>query len=432
MFGSSGIRGVANREITPQLGLAFGNAIGSIYPEVMIAHDPRIAGEMIENAVVSGLLSAGSKVIKAGMVPTPTLALASKKYGCGIMITASHNPAKYIGMKVFKDGMSFDSAQQKEIEQIMKEGNFKYADWEKTGHLRETGKAINEHKEIILKKTGRSSLKVVVDCGCGAASVITPYVLREMGCEVLTLNAQPDGFFPGREPEPLEETLSLLKSACIASGADLGIAHDGDADRMMAVDNKGRFVSGDKMLAFFAIREARNAIAVPVDTSRVIDDMLVGIKISHTKVGDVYVAEALKKINGDFGGEPSGAWIFPEISFCPDGIYAAARLVEILEKEGEFSGLLEAIPEYPVKRGAFPCRDKNKAMVKITEKIKGLGNINTLDGVRVDLKDGWILVRPSGTEPKIRITVESKERCDDLFNTAENIVRGAIESITHT
>ncbi|MCZ7361858.1 MAG: phosphoglucosamine mutase, partial [Candidatus Methanoperedens sp.] len=234
-------------------------------------------------------------------------------------------------------------------------------------------------------------------------------------------------FFPGREPEPLDETLSLLKSACIASGADLGIAHDGDADRMMAVDNKGRFVSGDKMLAFFAIREARNAIAVPVDTSRVIDDMLGGIKISHTKVGDVYVAEALKKINGDFGGEPSGAWIFPEVSLCPDGIYAAARLVEIVEKEGEFSGLLEAIPEYPVKRGAFPCRDKNKAMVKITEKLKGLGNINTLDGVRVDLKDGWILVRPSGTEPKIRITVESKERCDDLFNKAENIVRGAIE-----
>ncbi len=427
MFGSSGIRGVANREITPQFGLALGNAVGSIYPEVMIAHDPRIAGEMIENAVVSGLLSAGSKVIKAGMVPTPTLALASKKYGCGIMITASHNPASYIGMKVFKDGMSFDMTQQKEIEQIMKKGNFKYADWEKTGHLNETRKAINEHKEVILKKTGNAGLKVVVDCGCGAASVITPYVLREMGCEVLTLNAQPDGFFPGREPEPLDETLGLLKSSVIASGADLGIAHDGDADRMMAVDNEGRFVSGDKMLAFFAIREARNAIAVPVDTSRVIDDMLGGIKISRTKVGDVYVAEALKKINGDFGGEPSGAWIFPEVSYCPDGIYAAARLVEILEKEGEFSGLLAAINEYPVKRGAFPCRDKNKAMVKIAEKLKGLGNINSLDGVRVDLKDGWILVRPSGTEPKIRITVESKERCNDLFNKAENIVRGAIE-----
>jgi phosphoglucosamine mutase len=195
---------------------------------------------------------------------------------------------------------------------------------------------------------------------------------------------------------------------------------------MMAVDNEGRFVSGDEMLAFFAIREAKKAIAVPVDTSRVIDDLLTGIKISRTKVGDVYVAETLKKIEGEFGGEPSGAWIFPKISLCPDGIYAAARLVEIVEKEGEFSKLLASIPEYPVKRYAFQCTDKKKAMIKISEKLKRLGDINTLDGVRVDLDDGWILVRPSGTEPKIRITVESKDRCDELYKIAEDIVKGAI------
>jgi phosphoglucosamine mutase len=427
MFGSSGIRGLANIEITPQLALDFGNAVGSIYPEVLIGRDPRIAGKMIENAVVAGLLSAGSKVVKAGMVPTPTLALASKEYGCGIMITASHNPARYIGMKVFKKGMSFDTEQQKEIEKILEGGRFKYAGWEKTGSIREMETAVEDHKEVILKNTLQADLKVVVDCGCGAASVITPYVLQEMGCEVLTLNSQPDGHFPGREPEPVDETLGLLKSTVIAAGADLGIAHDGDADRMMAVDNRGRFVSGDKMLAFFAAREARNAIAVPVDTSRVIDDMLPDIEISRTRVGDVYVAEALKKINGEFGGEPSGAWIFPEVSFCPDGIYAAARLVELLKKEGEFGRLLESIPEYPVKRGAFHCRDKKKAMVKITRELIELGEINTLDGARVDLEDGWILVRPSGTEPKIRITVESRDRCDELFKIADGIVKGAVE-----
>src|SRR3972149_10352962 len=235
MFGSSGIRGVANREITPQLGLAFGNAIGSIYPEVMIAHDPRIAGEMIENAAVSGLLSAGSKVIKAGMVPTPTLAMASKEHGCGIMITASHNPAQYIGMKVFKDGMSFDTMQQEEIEDILNNGKFTYATWERTGNLSTIQTALSDHSEIILQNTQRVELRVVVDCGCGAASVITPYVLQEMGCEVITLNSQPDGRFPGREPEPVDETLGLLKSTVRAADADLGIAHDGDADRMMAV-----------------------------------------------------------------------------------------------------------------------------------------------------------------------------------------------------
>jgi phosphoglucosamine mutase len=195
---------------------------------------------------------------------------------------------------------------------------------------------------------------------------------------------------------------------------------------MMAVDDKGRFVSGDKMLAFFAAREAKKAIAVPVDTSRVIDDILSGVKISRTKVGDVYVAQELNKIGGEFGGEPSGAWIFPKISLCPDGIYAAARLVELVEKEGTLSKLLDSIPEYPVKRGAFPCPDKKKAMAEIARKLGGLGEVNTLDGAKVDLEDGWILVRPSGTEPKIRITVESANKCDELFNKASDIVRRAI------
>ncbi len=426
MFGSSGIRGIANSEITPRFALNFGLAVGSLYPEVMVGHDPRVPGEMIEHAVVAGLLSAGSKVIKVGMVPTPTLAIASRNYGCGIMITASHNPARYIGMKVFKNGMSFDTRQQEEIEEILKNESFGYAGWEKTGDLSTTKSALGEHSGSILRNVSSAGLQVVVDCGCGAASVLTPYVLKEMGCEVITLNSQPDGRFPGREPEPVDETLGVLKSTVKAADADLGIAHDGDADRMMAVDDKGRFVSGDKMLAFFAAREAKKAIAVPVDTSRVIDDILNGVKISRTKVGDVYVAQELNKIDGEFGGEPSGAWIFPKISLCPDGIYAAARLVEIVEKEGKFSKLLDSIPEYPVKRGAFPCQDKKKAMAEIAHKLGGLGEINTLDGVRVDLEDGWILVRPSGTEPKIRITVESADKCDELFSKASDIVRRAI------
>jgi phosphoglucosamine mutase len=426
MFGSSGIRGVANSEITPRFALEFGLAVGSLYSDVMVGHDPRVPSEMIEHAVVAGLLSAGSKVVKAGMVPTPTLAIASRNYGCGIMITASHNPARYIGMKVFKNGMSFDTRQQEEIEDVLKNGSFSYAGWEKTGGLSTVKSALGEHSGSILRNVSSAGLKVVVDCGCGAASVLTPYILKEMGCEVITLNSQPDGRFPGREPEPVDETLGVLKSTVKATDADLGIAHDGDADRMMAVDDKGRFVSGDKMLAFFATREAEKAIAVPVDTSRVIDDILNGVKISRTKVGDVYVAQELNKIDGEFGGEPSGAWIFPKISLCPDGIYAAARLVELVEKEGTFSKLLDSIPEYPVKRGAFPCPDKKKAMAEIASKLGGLGETNTLDGVRVDLEDGWILVRPSGTEPKIRITVESANKCDELFNKASEIVRRAI------
>ncbi len=425
-FGSSGIRGLANKEITPQLALNFGLAVGSIYSNVIIGHDPRVSSEMLESAVVAGLLSAGSEVVKIGMAPTPTLALASHDFDCGIMITASHNPAPYNGMKIFRKGMSFDTKQQKEIEDVLNKERFMYASWEKTGSLSVMENALEKHSETILKKTKSAGLKVVLDCGCGAGSALTPYVLREMGCQVMTLNSQPDGHFPGRNPEPNEENLSLLKSVVKSTGANLGIANDGDADRMMAVDNQGRFVTGDKMLAFFAIREAKRAIAVPVDSSRVIDDILTGIKISRTKVGDIYISEELNKIEGDFGGEPSGAWIFPAISYCPDGILAAAKLVEMVEMEGNFGTLLDAIPEYPMKRSAFPCEDKNKSMIRITEKLEKLGRLNTLDGVRVDLDEGWILVRPSGTEPKIRITVESRNECAELYTVAEDIVKGAI------
>lgn len=427
LFGSSGIRGLANKEITSELALKVGAAVGSLYDSVVIAHDPRTSGEMIEHALISGLLSTGCNVARAGMVPTPTLAFAARNYDCGLVVTASHNPPEYIGIKFWnKDGKAFDTQQQGKIASIIRNKRWKNAKWADIGKVSIKSDVTEEHAAYILKKAGEVALKVVIDCGCGAASVLTPFVLREMGCEVITLNSQPDGHFPGRDPEPADANLGLLKNTVKAAGADLGIAHDGDADRMMAVDNKGRFVSGDKMLAFFALREAKKAIAVPVDTSSVIDDILDGIKISRTKVGDVYVAEELNKIGGDFGGEPSGTWIFPKMSFCPDGIYAAARLVEIVEKEGRFDKLLDSIPEYPIKRGAFPCKDKKNAMLKIAERLRKFGEINTIDGIRLDIEDGWILVRPSGTEPKIRVTVESINRCNELYNMASEIVRRAI------
>lgn len=435
LFGSSGVRGIANEEITPQLALNFGLAVGSIYPEVVVGHDPRISSEMVEHAIVAGLLSAGSKVVKVGMIPTPTLAIASQKYGCGIMVTASHNPAKYVGMKFFKDGMSFNIGRQEEIEYILGKQKFLHAKWEKTGDLSVVGDALKIHHGLIMKNTTRSSLKVVVDCGNGAASVITPYVLMDMGCEVIPINSQPDGHFPGRDPEPINVNLGKLKATVKGCGADIGIAHDGDADRMMAVDNLGRFISGDKLLALFAIREAKTAIAVPLDTSIVIDDILnkinKKIKISRTRVGDIYISEELCKTGGEFGGEPSGAMIFPRISMCPDGIYAAARLVEIVEKEGKLSKLIESIPEYPIKRGKIQCSNKESTMNEIVGEINKLGKvgkISMLDGVRVDFDEGWILIRPSGTEPIIRITAESANMCGDLYETAHEIVRKACEN----
>ncbi len=428
LFGSSGIRGIANKEITPELALKVGLAVGSMHDSAVIGRDPRTSGEMIEHAVISGLLSVGCNVTRIGMVSTPTLAFAARNYDCGVMVTASHNPPEYGGIKLWnRDGMAFDSEQQDEIESVIQNKAWKTAEWNSIGRVNETN-VIEEHAEMILEKVGRASLKVVVDCGCGAASTITPYVLRRMGCHVITLNSQPDGFFPARNPEPVEKNLEMLKKATVTFGADLGIAHDGDADRMMAVDNKGRFVEGDKLLAFFGLRETRKSIVVPVDTSMMVDDVLKDRKVYRTRVGDVYVAEELKKRNADFGGEPSGSWIFPGISLCPDGIYAAARLVEIVENEGRLDSLVDELPAYPMIRGTISCSNDKKeaAMGKIGNGLKEMGEVSSIDGIRVDTKEGWILVRPSGTEPKIRITAEARNDVENLYARAEKVVKEAL------
>ena len=428
LFGSSGIRGLANKEITPGLALSVGLAVGSLHGSAVIARDPRTSGEMIEHAVISGLLSAGCSVTRVGMVPTPTLAYAARNFSCGIMITASHNPSQYCGIKVWnRDGIAFDSRQQDEIESIIKERTWKTAEWQNIGNVYQAD-AIEDHARMILSKVGRASLKVVVDCGCGAASVITPYVLRRMGCTVITLNSQPDGFFPARDPEPVEKNLELLKKATLSFGADLGIAHDGDADRMMAVDGKGRYIEGDKLLAFFGIRETKHSIVVPVDTSIMVDDVLKGREIYRTRVGDVYIAEELKKRNAEFGGEPSGSWIFPGISLCPDGILAAARLVEIVQNEGRLDALIDELPTYPMIRGAVLCSNENKAaaMKKIAESLRKIGEVTDIDGIRVDADNGWILVRPSGTEPKIRITAEARKGVEELYAKAERLAKESL------
>ncbi len=428
LFGSSGIRGLANRDINPGLALKVGLAVGSLHKSVIIGRDPRTSGEMIEHGVISGLLSAGCNVTRAGMVPTPTLAFASRNYDCGIMITASHNPPEYGGIKLWnRNGMAFDSRQQDEIESLIKNEQWNTAAWNDIGTVREAD-IIEDHAMMILGKVGTSSLKVVVDCGCGAASVITPYVLRRMGCTVISLNSQPDGFFPARNPEPIEKNLEILKKTTLATGADLGIAHDGDADRMMAVDGHGGFLEGDRLLALFGIRESRKSIVVPVDTSLSVDDVLKGRTIYRTRVGDVYVAEELKRHDADFGGEPSGSWIFPGISLCPDGILAAARLAEIVQNEGKLDALTAEFPVYPMIRGSVPCSNemKGKTMGRISGILEKLGKVIDIDGIRVDTDDGWVLVRPSGTEPKIRITAEARQGVEELYAKVEKLVKESL------
>ena len=421
LFGTSGIRRVADKDLI-QLALEVGLAVGKVYGSVVVGSDTRTSSEAMKHALVSGLLAAGSRGSDAGVIPIPTLALAAREFDAGAMITASHNPPEYNGIKLLNpDGSAFGSAQQKQVEEMILDGSLSVARWDKIKSSSIYSWAVDRHIEHILRDfPGGLKLKVVLDCGCGAASVVTPYLLRKLGCEVITLNCYPSGFFP-HAIEPTESNLGDLMRATREFGADLGIAHDGDADRMMAVDDKGRFIPGDKLMALFARETGAKEIVTTIDASMVIDEM--GFSVTRTRVGDNYVSEELKK-GGDFGGEPSGNWVFPNISLCPDGIYAAAQLVAIAGRQ-KLSQLVDGIPRYPLLRGNISS--EGVVMSKLGRQLKAMEplSVSTIDGIKLNFEDGWLLIRASGTEPKIRVTAEAKgeARVRQLYDEGIRTIR---------
>ncbi len=236
---------------------------------------------------------------------------------------------------------------------------------------------------------------------------------------MVEISCCPSGF-PPRAIEPIESNLGNLIRATQESGADLGIAHDGDADRMMAVDDRGRFIPGDKLLVIFARSVGAKEVVTTLDASMAIDEM--GFSVRRTRIGDTYVSEELGK-GGDFGGEPSGSWIFPSVSLCPDGVYAAAQVVAIASQQ-KLSSLVDDVPGYPLLRGSI--NSNGVIMSSLESRLMALepSSVSKLDGIRLDFKDGWLLVRASGTEPKIRLTVEAKSeaRVRQLYDDGVGIM----------
>lgn len=427
LFGSSGIRGVTFKEITPELAVAIGASVGSDYRRVVVGRDTRTTGRMLEQGIIAGLTSVGASAYTAGIVSTPTLAYASREYDCGLMITASHNPPEYNGVKLWNsDGSAFDEHQTEEVERRILNEQYDPVPWMNIGSCFTHSGAVENHMQSVLDEIGSSDLKVVVDCGCGATFNITPALLRAMGNEVYTLNAQPDGYFPGRLPEPVEENLTDLKHMVRYKEADLGIAHDGDGDRMVAVDHRGNVIGGDRLLALFA-SQFRGDIATSIDASMIVEKVASGT-VHRTRVGDVFISQLLKENGLVFGGEPSGTFIFSSHGYFPDGIYAAALLCRLVE-ERPLEELLESIPSYPSFRTSFSFDPsmKEKLISRLDEEMRSMDCVRLLkiDGYRAEFSDGWFLIRISGTEPKLRVTAEasSYEKLEELKEKAENVVR---------
>jgi len=430
MFGTSGIRGPVGEDVTADLALSVGRALGIDTDRVVVGRDPRESGRLLVDALTAGLRESGTDVVDIGLAATPTIArgVGWMEADAGVAVTASHNPPSDNGIKLWQpSGQAFDAELRERVSDRIRRDVADLVDWEAIGD-RIDGNLRARHREALVEAVEIDrDLSVVVDVGNGAGSV-TVEALTALGCDVETLNAQPDGSFPGRPSEPTAQNCASLTALVANTDADLGIAHDGDADRMRAVTGDGQFLSGDLLLALFGRAAARpgQQVAVPVDTSLAVEDALgaEGIDTARTPVGDVYVAAAVAESNVAFGGEPSGAWIWPGETLCPDGPLAACKLAA-LAAERPLADRAAEVDTYPIRRTSVDTADKHAVMDRVRERVTAeYDDISTLDGVRVDLGDGWFLLRASGTQPLVRVTAEARtaDRADAIFAKAESLL----------
>ena len=447
LFGTNGVRGVVNsKEMDPLFAMRLGMAIGTFMKgPVMIGTDARTSNEMIKTACASGLMATGCNVLDCGIIPTPTLQYAVKigKAAGGVVITASHNPPEFNGIKAIdKDGTEMNRENEEAIEKIYHEGSFVRTDWARIGRLAAHATAIERYIGGIISKVDvaairRANLRVAVDCSNGAASLVTPKLLERLGVRYVTLNADPNGAFPGHNSEPTPENAKDLVELVKSGKFDFGFVHDGDADRTIFVDENGRYLYGDRSLAIVAkyvcSQKKGRLVVTTVGGSMCIEDAvrMAGGSVIYTKVGSPIVARAMMEKGGVFGGEENGGLIFAEFQYCRDGAMAAAKMLEIVAKEGKLSEVNDRIPQYSQCKVKTACPDesKQKVLTELSSSAEGR-RIDTTDGVKIFFDEGWVLLRPSGTEPIFRIYSESKTKAkaeqlaEDYKKRVEKIMRG--------
>jgi phosphomannomutase len=481
LFGTAGIRGDATERVTPELALAVGraagrdavDAVGAAGAEFVVGRDGRTTGPALASAVEAGLLSAGATVRRAGVLPTPALAFASQGRR-GVMLTASHNPPTDNGLKLFVDGVEYDRSMERAVESRVDEGSAPVR-WDRWGGT-ESVAPLPRYRDAVVAyarelpaavgagpaesdaggagagegETGGvlDGLRVAVDSGNGVGALGTPWVLRELGARVVGLNDTVDGHFPGRESKPTPESLSDLRRFVADGDFDLGLAHDGDADRLVVVDGAGEVVHEDTVLAVLAAAYVRSAVdgdgeraADPVvvttpNASGRIDEQVAaaggrvervrlgalheGIADARAAGGDVvFAAEPWKQIHTAFGG-----WI--------DGVCSAAVVARLVADHPDgLAGLRAPVTERPYRKVSVPCPDEAKrdAMARLESTLPETFpecDVDTDHGVRLEFPDAsWLLVRPSGTEPYVRLYAESDD-VEALVETARAAVERAV------
>ena len=441
-FGTDGVRGVANTGLTCDLAYKLGRAGGFVLAQnehkdnvkVVVGKDTRVSGDMLEASLIAGLMSVGCDVITVGVVPTPAVAYLIKKYDadCGVVISASHNPFEYNGIKFFNDkGYKLDDELEFKIEEYIDDIDKieYYPTGEKLGKkifLHNAQKDYVEYLKSIIKED-LSGLKVVLDCANGAACKVAPEVFKELGADVIAIHNDPDGInindkCGSTHPE-------LLCEAVLKSGADLGLAYDGDADRLIAVNEQGQIVDGDHIMILSAIylkkkkKLAKDTLVVTVmsNIGLTIAAKEHGIELATTGVGDRYVLEEMVKSGYNLGGEQSGHMIFLDYNTTGDGVLSSLFLASIVKEENKkLSDLASVMTQYPqvLVNATIKNENKNKYMeiTEIKEEIEKIENL--LHG------EGRVLIRPSGTEPLVRVMLEGKEegQLKELATNLANLI----------
>ncbi|WP_424002006.1 phosphoglucosamine mutase [Haloarcula salina] len=455
VFGSSGVRGVAGHELTPRYVLRVAQAAGAVWREdhdrVAIARDTRMTGRTFTNAATAGLTGVGFDVDRLGVVPTPGLQAYCEREGVpGVMITASHNPPAYNGVKLIgHEGVELTRSTLDRIETALRADDPAYADWETVGADTAIESTRRRYREQLLEAVDRdriadADLTVVVDPGHGAGSLTSPELFRELGCEVHTVNAQPDGRFPGRNPEPVAENLADLRSLVRSTDADLGFAHDGDADRAMFVDETGSHVEGDAALAALAAAEldADDSVVSAVNASQRLVDVVedAGASLSLTPIGSTYIVSRIRNLQNEgahvaIAGEGNGGILFPDYRIARDGAFTAAKFLELVA-DRPASDIAAAYDDYHnVRRNLhYETEDERETMLDgiETHAREATADLDTTDGYRLDYGDGWVLARPSGTEPVVRVYAEARtpDRAGELAETMVDRATRDVEAYT--
>ncbi|MFH0964305.1 MAG: phosphoglucosamine mutase [Planctomycetota bacterium] len=445
MIGISGIRGIIGESLTPELLIRFASAFGTYLSggKVVVGRDTRISGAMIKHSVFAGLMSTGCEVVDVDVATTPSVSLMVKELGArgAVVITGSHNPVEWNALKFMgSDGEILPERRARELLDIYYAGSFRNVSWNNLVPVVEDDSAGDVHinrvlRRIDVKKVRRRRIKVAIDSCNGAGSLVTPKLLKALGCEVVPIHCTPDGLFP-HNPEPTFSNVRDLCRIVRRSGAEIGFAQDADADRLAVVNEKGTYLSEEYTLALaamYVLEHRKGDVAANLSTSRMVDDIAArhGVRVFRTKVGEANVAEEMKAKGCVIGGEGNGGVIDPEIHYTRDSLVAIALVLSLLAERGEtISRIAGRIPRYHMRKLKVEAsRDAAAEVISLVGRRFPDARADRRDGLRLDWPDRWVHVRPSATEPALRIIAEAPREKDvevlgeEVMRIAERVVR---------